>query len=99
MSQLLWEPLSQFRKKCAYGLLGSRKFAIFLSGMGMGRDYHINNFKFLKYNQNISQWVLSESKIQSDQGPSGPKAWDLAVPEIFVPGLFQRYLSQSKASK
>ena len=29
--------------------------------------------------------------------PSSPKAWDLAVPEISVSGLSQRYLSQSKA--
>ena len=30
---------------------------------------------------------------------SDPKAWDLAVPEIFVPGLSQRYMSKSKASQ
>ena len=27
------------------------------------------------------------------------KAWDLAVPEIFVPGLSQRYFSQSQPSQ
>ena len=38
-------------------------------------------------------------KSHGTRVPTCPKAWDLAVPEIFVPGLSQRYLSQSQASQ
>ena len=47
-------------------------------------------------NPNQSLWT---PKSHGTRVPTCPKAWDLAVPEIFVPGLSQRYLSQSQASQ
>ena len=61
----------------------------------------LNYILFSKLCRPLSQTTFGtqNSMAHWTRVPTGPKAWYLAVPQIFVLGLSQRYLSQSQASQ